>query len=140
VPFPPNWPPRVSSGVRSIRFFAEGIATADFDGTAFLFIDGLGANPYTPSPIVPSGSNAPVVNPLTPTGTGITTQPPVVPPMLWAGNIRVLNDGGSPLEFSFDGVNVHGKVLPSEALVYRNRYEAGIALRGAGIAFRVEAW
>lgn len=139
MPFPASWPPRVPSGVRSIRFFASGVATALFDDNAFMFLDGLGANPITPAPNVPYGSNAPVVNPLTPTGTG-TTAPPIVHPMLWAGNIRIYNDGGATLEYSFDGVNVHGRILATEAPAYRNRYEAGIAVRGAGAAFRIEAW
>jgi hypothetical protein len=139
MPFPASWPPRVSSGIRSIRFFAEGTATANFDDSAFMFLDGPGANPMSPGPFVPPGSNAPVVNPLTPTGTG-TTQAPVIAPMLWAGNIRVCVDAGPPLEFSFDGINVHGKVLAGEQLSYRNRYEAGICVRGAGSVFRIEAW
>jgi hypothetical protein len=139
MPFPASWPPRVPSGIRSIRFFASGVAAAAFDANAFMFLDGAGANPIIPAPNVPYGSNAPVVNPLTPTGTGTTT-PPIVHPMLWSGNIRICNDGGATLEYSFDGTNVHGRILASESFTYRNRYEAGIAVRGAGAAFRVEAW
>ena len=140
MPFPLTWPPRVPSGIRSIRFFVSGTAAAAFDANAFMFLDGVGANPITPAPIVPYGSNAPVVNPLTPTGTG-TTAPPLVPPMLWAGNIRVFNDGGAPLEISFNGTDVHGRILVADKfLTYKTRYEAGIAVRGAGAAFRIEAW
>lgn len=138
--FPAAWPPRVPNGLRSIRFFTSGTGTANFSDNAFMFLDGAGANVYSPTPIVPYGTDAVVNNPLNPTGTGITTAPPLIHPMLWSGNIRICNDGSGVLEFSFDGVNIHGRLLTAEVLSYRNRYEAGIAIRGAGLAFRVEAW
>jgi hypothetical protein len=109
-----------------------------------MFLDA--ANVFTPSPFVQLGSPAPTNNPLTPTGTGaqgvatgITASDP---PMVWSGNIRICNDGAADLEFSFDGVAVHGRIKPNEAFVYRNRYEAGISVRGAGgsTTYRVEAW
>lgn len=143
MPFPASWPPRVASGVRSIRFFTSGTATANFADNAFMFLDA--ANVVTPAPLVPYGSNATVNNPLTPTGTG--SQGPASglsaseKPMLWSGNIRICNDGADYLEYSFDGTAVHGKLLKGEIFMYRNRYEAGIAIRGvAGVLFRVEAW
>lgn len=139
MPFPANWPPRPSTGVRSIRFFVSGTGTANFADNAYLFIEGAGANPFVPAPDVPYGSGVTVNNPLTPTGTG-ATQAPVVPAQIWSGTMRVCNDGGSALEFSFDGINVHGRLLPGDDFSYRNRYEAGISLRGNGVAFRVEAW
>lgn len=143
--FPDAWPPRVATSVRSIRFFTSGTATANFSDRAFMFLDA--SNVMTPMPYVPPGggpSGTNFVAPITPTGTGsqsvsmgITT---TAKPQLWSGNIRVCNDGGAPLEFSFDGTAIHGRVLPGEQLSYRNRYEAGIAVRGAGVAFRIEAW
>lgn len=143
MPFPAAWPPRSSSGIRSIRFYAGGTATLNFSDNALLFIDGAGANPYTPVPPVDGGSTA---NPLTPGGTGAATVANGMaggpPPMIWSGNIRICNDGANSLEYSFDGVNVHGLLLKGEIFAYRNRYEAGIAVRGVGgtTAFRVEAW
>lgn len=139
MPFPAAWPPRVASGRRSIRFFVSGTGTASFEDNAYMFLDGAGANTFTPSPNVPYGSGSAVSNPLTPTGTG-NTQAPVIYPQIWAGTIRVYNDGSAPLEFSFDGTDIHGRLLGGEVFSYRNRFEAGIALRGNGVAFRVEAW
>jgi hypothetical protein len=60
--------------------------------------------------------------------------------MIWAGTIRVINTGGGDLELSFDGVNVHGLVPSGESHTYRNRFEAGIAVRAAGVSFVIEAW
>lgn len=133
MPLPTNWPPRVASGVRSIRYYKTAAATANFPDNAYLFIDGVGANPYTSLPVVSGGNTA---LPLTPTGTGVSSDGTAA--MIWAGTIRVTAVGGD-IEFSFDGTNVHGKVLSGNSAVYRNRYEAGIALRGAG-TFIVEAW
>ena len=156
---PVGWPPRPAEGRRSIRFFAEGTATALYEDTAYLFIDGIGANPYVPLPYVAPGSNTVVAVGTnlvggTPWGTGqnihdVNLNAPageqaVPKAMIWAGTIRVCNDAalgsGLDLYFSFDGLNDHGKVLPQEQVIYRIRYEAGIAFRGAGAAFRVEAW
>jgi hypothetical protein len=150
--FPPAWPPRVPSGVRSIRFYTSGTATSAFADNAFMFLDGAGADPYTPAPFVPYGSSAPVVNPPTPTGTGggpvgspytdPSQAPPTSWPMLWSGNVRICNDGAGALEYSFDGTNVHGLLKSGEIFMYRNRYEAGIAIRGVAATplFRIEAW
>jgi hypothetical protein len=147
--FPAAWPPRVSSGVRSIRFYRGGTATANFADNAFMFLDGVGANTITPAPYVPAGSSVQFNAPLAPTGTGggpagsdPSQAPPTVSPMLWSGNVRVCNDGSGDLEFSFDGTNVHGRLKSGEQFQYRNRYEAGIAIRGVSATplFRVEAW
>jgi hypothetical protein len=89
-------------------------------------------------------------------GTG--AQPSDVPPgdplgqqkaLIWANTIRIFNDGANDIEVSFAAPNdastlVQGIVKSGEELTYRNRFEAGIALRfpaaGAASAFRVEAW
>jgi hypothetical protein len=61
--------------------------------------------------------------------------------MIWSCSIRICNDGGGDLEYSFDGTNVAGKVTATDVeVIYRDRYEAGICVRGAGAAFRIEAW
>ncbi len=75
------------------------------------------------APAVPAGSNA----------------PPVA--MIWAYCIRIFNDGGSDLEFTFDGTNVQGVVKAGKFAEYLGRHEAGVAVRGAGgTSFRIEAW
>lgn len=56
----------------------------------------------------------------------------------WSYSIRITVTGGD-LEFSFDGTNVHGKVLSGQSCVYEKRHEGGIAVRGTG-TFYVEAW
>ncbi len=108
-----------------------------------MFIDGAGANPFTPAVKVPYGSSATVNNPLNPTGTGLSPLPTPIAPAIWSGNIRVCNDGEGDIEFSFDGINVHGRLKAGEVFQYRNRYESGMAVRGydgATSAFRIEAW
>jgi hypothetical protein len=65
------------------------------------------------------------------------------PGYLYSSTIRIVNDeaaAGVVLEVSFDGVNVHGSIKPTEQLIYRGRAEAGIAVRGNGANFRIEAW
>lgn len=143
MPFPAAWPPRVSSSIRSIRFFKTGTATANFADNAFMFIDAPGANTYTPSPYVAPGSSTVANNPPTPYGTGSgipNSPPPPVAPMIWSSAIRIINDGGGVLEYSFDGTNVAGVVKGGEAFAYHNRFEAGICVRGASAVFRIEAW
>jgi hypothetical protein len=151
MPFPAGWPPRVASGRRSIRFFVSGLATANFSDNAFLFSQGIGANPFSPLPYVPPGgelAKAPAtVIPPSPQGTGVSPQfaspqeGAVAPAMIWAFGIMICNDGGGPLSYSFDGTNVDGVVLASDPpQVFLYRHEAGIALQGLGVSFRVTAW
>lgn len=113
--FPAGWPPVANaSGVRSIRVYWTGTATAAFDDNAKLFKDVTGA------------------------WTG-----PGSPNSIWAHSILIRNLGAGSLEFSFDGTNVHGKVLTLTERLFRFRYEAGISIRGVGGAtpgFEVEAW
>lgn len=156
--FPTGWPPRPSSGVRSIRFYKTGTATANWSDNAYLFNDLAGANTFLKTPVVPAGSSGPGVTAQvgtnavsgSPSGAGpVVDLPPgetnVEVPMIWSNTIRICNDGGGTLEYSFAAPDdastlVHGKLLANESVVYRNRFEAGIALRGASAVFRVEAW
>lgn len=146
MPFPAGWPPRSASDRRSIRFFKSANATGNFFDNAFLFIDGVGANTYTPSPVVAPGSLTPVALGTPAQGgtpaVGPDTGDPALKPSIWANTIVVYNDSGADLEVSFDGTNTHDKILAAEVPkyhLYRNRHEAGIALKGNG-AFRVAAW
>jgi hypothetical protein len=101
-----------------------------------MFINGVGANPFTPLPEVVSGVvGAPTVVPPTPYGSGPASGGTPLP-QIWAQSIRIVAAGA--LELSFDGTNVHGKV-DTTTVIYRNRFESGIAVRGAG-AFTIEAW
>ena len=58
---------------------------------------------------------------------------------VWSMGIRVAATV-APLEISFDGVNVHGRIAAGTEKVYWDRYEAGIAVRGALSVFVIEAW
>lgn len=136
---PAGWPPRSASGRRSIRFYKAGTGTANFEDNAYLFSGNADANTYVPLPVVQPGSNAVVNIGSTPSGTG-TNDVGAPVSMIWSNGIRVCNDGAGTIEFSFDGTNVHGKIAANQSVVFWNRYEAGIAVRGAGIAFHVEAW
>lgn len=44
------------------------------------------------------------------------------------------------LEISFDGVNVHDKVAIGATVVYQDRCEGYIAVRGATSVFTISAW
>jgi len=145
--FPTGWPPRSASGHRSFRVLIKGTTTPSFSGNAYLYIDQPGANTVEPTPYVAPGSTDPVQfgdlsKGGTPMGGG---QRPVVPgippapkPMIHTQTMRIAHDGGTgeDLEFSFDGILPHGYVRGvtsnEAAQVYRNRYEAGIALRIGG--------
>lgn len=153
--FPVGWPARLSSGSRSIRFFVQGTTTANWSDNAYLFVDDAGANTYTPTPFIKPGSST-IVSIGSPMGGGIAVGiPPGEPagpkPYIWSGTLRVCNDGGNALEFSFTAINdaadttvVHGALRANEIAYYRNRFEGGIALRipagGTATPFRVEAW
>lgn len=95
------------------------------------------ANTFTSLPEVVSG--VPTAVPPTPWGGGHSTEDSPAP-MIWANSFRIVNDSEGPLEYSFDGVNVHGVLAAGDTTVYRNRYEAGVAVRGLGVAFWIEAW
>jgi len=113
-------------------------ATAAFADKAYMFAEQVGANPYVPLPVIQPGSNTTVDVPSA-SGSG-QSSPNDLKPQIWSGNIRIYNAGPAALEFTFDGTNVHGKVLANEEISYRNRYESGIAVRGATAVYRIEAW
>ena len=152
MPFPVGWPPRPQrSSTRSLRFFVDGVATVDFSDRAYLFIDGTGANPYSPTPVVAPGSSTPVDLGSQPLGTGTAavdanlsqtdpTKQALPKAAIWSHSIRVCNDGGGTLEITFDGTNVQDKVLAGTEITYRHRHESGIAVRGNGVSFRIAAW
>lgn len=155
MPFPEGWPPRYPSGRRSLRYYVTDTATADFHDKAYLFIAGAGANPYLPTPVVVPGqqtvfgdvfaASPPNTHPTSPMGGGrnpVDTVPGGAPQpvaLIWAQAILVRAEGAA-LEFSFDGVNVHGRLASGQERIYRDRYEAGIAVRGVGATFYIEAW
>lgn len=158
MPFPPGWPPRPPSGMRSIRFFEKGTTTNDFADNAFIFSQQTGASTLVPTPIIRPGDTAAVVvgdfaTPGSPMGGGTTFNDLVAPPqpevlpMVWADTIRVTNDdppGGSTIQISFDGANIHGEIAGGSEAVYRGRKEAGISIRhdpaDAATDYRIEAW
>jgi hypothetical protein len=145
MPFPTGWPPRPAGNTRSIRFYKSGNATANFADNAFLFIDGVSADTYSKTPVVAPGDLTPVAfgdgtKSGTPAGASDNLDP-ATKPMIWCNTLVICNDGGADLEVSFDGFNVHDKIPIAEKLrICRNRHEAGIAVRGAGAAFRIIAW
>lgn len=61
-----------------------------------------------------------------------------------SSGIRLINDGGTTLEYSFDGINVHGSLGASESIDTNNirRSEWSIFLRtpGAATTYRLEVW
>jgi len=149
--FPVGWPPRTPSGRRSVRVFISDTTTTAFDDKAFLFADIPGANTFTPTPVRAPGSKTPVsvgVAPDaagaggsggSPLGGGVAAASHVA---IYCQTLLITNDGTADVEFSFDGVVIHGVVKPGTSVTYRNRYEGGIALRSAagGDDFIVEAW
>jgi len=52
------------------------------------------------------------------------------------------NDGGSDIEFSWDGIQVNGVVKPGEVLTFDNRHKLKTYIRGTvgGEAYRFWAW
>jgi len=63
---------------------------------------------------------------------------PNEPEQAWSGSLRIIATTGAII-FSFDGTNDHGFVPAGESQTYWDRYEGGIAVKGAGV-FHVEAW
>lgn len=143
--FPSTWPPRVSSGIRSLRVFVTDTATANFVDKAYMFAELTSANPFTPLPVVTAGSNA-VKDVPNMAGTGLATPVPVTgaegpSAQIWCSRLRIsVTAATADLEYSFDGTNVHGKVKAGESFVYTQRFESGIAVRGLNAVYRIEAW
>jgi len=140
-----------------MRFFVSGTTTSAFSGNAFNFAVSPAGGTDLSLQVPPS----PKVNPGDEVASGASPSAPVTSPMggqrdiapaaqaspvttQAASSIRIFNDGGADIEFSFDGTNIHGIAKTGgPPMEYRNRFETGIALRGAGgasVAFRVEAW
>jgi len=59
-----------------------------------------------------------------------------------SSGIRLINDGGVDLFYSFDGVTVHGRLAAMGTLDTGNirRSEYSIFLKSAGTAYRLEIW
>lgn len=153
---PAGWPPRPGSSLRSIRFYATGTGTTSYADNAFLFINGSGANVYTPLPPVSPSQQTTI------TGTAeLTNASTVVPSIAGTGQDpvdRSPQDASLPpvaqiqsmgirvtavsanVTISFDGTNDHGLVLSGTTAVYYRRHEAGIAVKGSGSTFYIEAW
>jgi hypothetical protein len=172
MPYPPEWPPSVSSSHHSLRVFIEGTATADFADSAYLFLEpstqeragdppepsavfgrtpniapGEATKPADFGSVVQGGittgvweaRNAPVRGRSFVGRPTLTTLPP--PAAAHCTGLSVFNSAmAGVLEISFGGGAVHGRVQPGERRVYSDRHEGGIAVRGAGIAFEIEAW
>jgi hypothetical protein len=150
MPFPVGWPPPTASGIKSIRFRVAGTGTADFADNAFLFIDATSANPYLKTPVVAPGQDAskPASISGDPAPHVVESPAGAADPPSYLGTSKgsifsqtiLLTATTAPLDFSFDGTNIHGTVPAGETRVYSGRYEAGICVRGPGSVFTIEAW
>lgn len=140
--FPASWPPRPASTGATLRFYVTDTATANFSDKAYMFAEQAGASPFTPVPVIQPGSNT-TVNLGTPMGGGLsaptTTGAEGPKAQIWSNQIRIVVTTAD-LEYSFDGTNVHGRVTAGTTVIYEVRREAGIAVRGAGAVYRIEAW
>jgi hypothetical protein len=105
-----TFPPGLPDNVYSLRFYASGTGTANFADNQFIFHH-------------PADAALPVEKQR----------------VAWSNGMRIKATGGD-LEFSFDGTNVHGKVRAGDTGVYYERHEGGIAVRGTGVTFEIEAW
>lgn len=148
--FPPTWPPGPPTGVRSIRVYITGTTTSNFVDSAYMFIDQVSANTFTPLPVIAPGSTANVVVPINPWGGGRNPgnpdptfgSPPPPLAQIWCRGLVVHNTGGHDLVFSFDGNNIHGLVPANTTSIYYDRFESGISVQGSGgnTTFIIEAW
>jgi|SRR3990172_379700 len=61
-----------------------------------------------------------------------------------SSEMKLTNDGANAIQFSFDGVNIHGELQTGESLQTNSRREYSIFIRrtpAAGAsAFRLEVW
>ena len=95
-------------------------------------------NPYIPLPVVEPGSSTIAVLDSNPMGGG-QNDLGAEAPMIFSEVILVTATAAA-VEISFDGINVHGSVPSGETRQYSGRREAGIAVRGVGATFAIEAW
>lgn len=104
--FPPGWPPRPSSGSRSIAVLIEGTADASYENNAYLFYNVPGANPFVPQPYVAPGDekkNVPLsaFGPL-PLGTGRIKEDASFRPDVF----RRVSGAGTATSFAASGTTV----------------------------------
>ena len=136
MPFPTQWPPQPASGNRSIRFFASVTATTVYADNAYIFSQQTGANTYTTIPTIQRGDTTTVVNLgyMSPGGSATS--------IVCANTIQITNDGAVDVSVSFDGTNLHGIVKAGETICWRERREAGIAVKTTAgtAAVRIESW
>jgi hypothetical protein len=127
--------------------FWEGTATGGFADNAVLFSDIAGANTYSSTPVVPPGAEKQTVQHgdrtagASPMGGRQVPQDAADPrysgvaaatkAMLFIQTLKVVAPAND-IEFSFDGVYTQGKVDGGGTEFYRNRFEAGIAVRFVG--------
>jgi len=151
MPFPTGWPPRPASGRRSVRVFITGTTASNYHENAYLFSQLTGAVTIDPTIFVETGERGQTAlssfeKGATPLGGGrnphdavqtfqnisppLGDQAPPIP-MAWIQTLKIRNQGGAgeDLDFTFDGVNQQGFVGGGEISFYRNRFEAGIAVR-----------
>lgn len=154
MPLPEGFPLRPPSSGRSYRIYHRfGALSASFADNAIVFSSIAGADTRIAPPVVAPGSRQDVVlgtmavpGPATGSARHGKASPPtdnradpVV--MIYPQTIAITNEGGAPLEFSFDGDTVHGYVPAGARYEYKDRREGGIAVRGAGVTgCRIEAW
>lgn len=58
---------------------------------------------------------------------------------VWSQAIKIKAISGA-IEFSFDGVEIHGRVAGGETVIFWERHESAIAIRGATSTFELEVW
>lgn len=127
----------VTTPTSDITLLALDATPANAASEAALIRDTSG-NPYIPLPIVNPGASTPVVLDSNPMGGG-EGDLGASAPMVFSDNILVTATTAT-VEISFDGINVHGSIPAGETRVYDARKEAGIAVRGTGATFAIEAW
>jgi len=58
---------------------------------------------------------------------------------VWSQGIKIKAISGA-IEFSFDGTDIHGRVAAGETVIFYDRHESAIAIRGATSTFELEVW
>lgn len=57
----------------------------------------------------------------------------------WSRAIKISASGGD-LSVSFDGTTLHGVVKSGTTVEWLERCEGGLAVKGAGVTYIIEAW